>query len=268
MCAGCGLIRLSPRPAPSFVRDHHKQDGYDPFLSFTTPHNLTERIYLSARRWTARWKHNLIKRILPNGGNVLDIGCGTGEFLAAISDLADVQGVEPEPEAARYGRERLGLNIHTGDLDSVVLPAGKFRLVTMWHAIEHMPQPVEALSRVHDLLEPDGRLLIAVPNIGSFDATAYESNWVAVDAPRHLWHFTPAKLDQVAETAGFKLVEQRALPLDLFYNVLLSEQVRSAAGIGWKLIAPFRMGWIIVGSLAKATFKKSPSGMLRIYRRK
>lgn len=266
-CHGCGLIFLSPRPAPDLSPSHHKQDGYDPFISFSSPRTLLDRIYLTARKFTLAWKKRLVQRLLPSGGQVLDIGCGTGEFLHTIRDICQVVGVEPEPEAGKWGREQLGLPIHTGILESIALPEGSFDLVTMWHALEHIPDPVMALSHIHSLLKPGGILLIAVPNISSFDATCYRSEWIALDAPRHLWHFNPKSLKNITGRAKFAHIGGGSLPLDTFYNVLMSEQLMLRTRSTSILLSPFRMGWAIGGSLLKGAFNREPSGMYRLFKR-
>jgi len=266
-CSRCGLRFLSPRPAPDLAPSHHKQDGYDPFISFSSPRSLLDRIYLASRKFTLAWKRRLVRRILPEGGRVLDIGCGTGEFLQKISDFCQVDGVEPEPAAANWGRERLGLNIHTGFLEDVELPAGNFDLVTMWHALEHIPDPVSALNRIHSLLKPGGILLVAVPNINSYDAKRYGSEWIALDAPRHLWHFSPSTLRQITSLAQFTHLRGGALPLDTFYNTLMSEQLKQRTGSGNLVVAPFRMGWVIAGSLLKGQFFGEPSGMFHQFKK-
>jgi 2-polyprenyl-3-methyl-5-hydroxy-6-metoxy-1,4-benzoquinol methylase len=266
-CLGCGLIYLSPRPLLAFAASHHKQDGYDPFLSFASPRNLFERIYLLARRWTTNWKRRLIIATVAPRGRVLDVGCGTGEFLASIADLYDVEGIEPEPDAARWGREKLGLKIHTGDLSSVQLGQPKFDLVTLWHALEHIPEPVDALRRIGDLVNPGGYLLVALPNIASFDARFYGSDWVAIDAPRHLWHFTPDTLARAAKAAGFEKLRFGALPLDSFYNILLSEKLHLQSTPYRAVISPFRMSYAMAGSLLRAAISHSPSGLYALFRK-
>lgn len=266
-CSGCGLIYLGPRPALRLAPAHHRQDGYDPFLSISAAHTRFERTYLAARRWTSHWKRRLVRRLLPSGGKVLDVGCGTGEFLASIAGFCSVVGIEPEPAAAAWGHERLGLDIRTGDFGSVELPAHSFQLITLWHALEHIPQPIAALARATSLLAPGGIVLVALPNVASFDARVYGANWVALDAPRHLWHFTPPTLDAAAQTAGLQRSGGGALPLDLFYNVLQSESLTiRASGRRQMIWSPLRMTWAVVGSLASSALRRNPSGMFFMFK--
>ncbi len=204
-------------------------------------------------------------RHLPNRSHILDIGCGTGEFLNAISDVMNTTGLEPEPHAAEWGRQHFGLDIKTGTLDTVSMPKGAFDLITLWHALEHIPEPLEALQQITELLAPNGKVLIALPNINSFDAKFYGPDWVAIDAPRHLWHFTPDTTRTIAKQSGLKLFASGILPLDHFYNILLSESIHLRSSPQHKLLSPFRMGFALTGSLIKAVVSGEGSGMYSIF---
>src|SRR6056297_1374060 len=67
----------------------------------------------------------------------------------------------------------------------------KFDLITMWHVLEHVHDLQETVAKIESLLADNGILVIAVPNIESHDAKLYRKDWVALDTPRHLYHFSP-----------------------------------------------------------------------------
>lgn len=250
-CANCGLIFLNPRPSQSAVKSAHNADGYDPFLSIQGKKTFIDRIYDLARTFTLKWKHRLVSQLVSPPDVILDGGCGTGEFLNELNrHQYQVIGFEPDPLAARWARERFGLAVHTGYLDSFERDPASVDLVTLWHVLEHMSNPLPALTQIHKLLSKKGQLLIAVPNIGSLDARIYGQYWVPLDAPRHLWHFRKTPLEQLAQQAGFRVTRTGMLPLDVFYNVLLSELffTRSSSKIQF-LLMPFRMFLSISGSL-------------------
>ena len=268
-CLRCGLIFLNPRPTAGDASEFYQEDGYDPFLSLQSPRRLLDRIYELARKRTLAWKKRLVGRLVPPGSRILDIGCGTGEF-PAVCQLSDyiVEGIEPEPGAARWARERFGLKVHTGDLDSVSAEAGRFRLVTLWHVLEHMPNPTGALESISHLLDPEGAILIALPNIRSLDARIYGPWWVALDAPRHLWHFSGHQLELILQKSGFKLIRSGMLPLDTFYNSLHSELIlKKAKGVLQILLLPFRLTFTIITSLLWGFVSGHHSGMYYIFRR-
>jgi 2-polyprenyl-3-methyl-5-hydroxy-6-metoxy-1,4-benzoquinol methylase len=140
----------------------------------------------------------------------------------------DAYGVEPDAKAAEFARSR-GLTVWTGSVPEVPSEHGPFDLITMWHVLEHVPDLNDTLVRIRGLLTDHGRLAIAVPNPLSSDARAYGLEWVAWDAPRHLYHFEPKVMLSLLERAGFQAERRGAVAFDAFYHSLLSE--KSTAGI-------------------------------------
>ena len=71
------------------------------------------------------------------------------------------------------------------------LPNKAFDIISLWHVLEHLPQPEKVIAKIYDLFDCKGVLIVAVPNFSSHDRLHYKNNWAALDVPRHLWHFTP-----------------------------------------------------------------------------
>lgn len=146
------------------------------------------------------------------GGTLVDVGCGTGGYLAEMRALGwRAIGVEPSPDAARTARERLGLDVREGTLEQAALPAGSADVVTMRMVLEHVPDPRRTLAEVRRILRPGGRLLLSVPNAGSLEPLAFGPRWSAWELPRHLSHFTPASLGRMLRQAGFEGIRVRHL---------------------------------------------------------
>lgn len=267
-CTGCGLIFLNPRPKEQTTGDFYREEGYDPFVSISAPKNLYQRVYIFARRQVLIWKQRLIGSILPHDARILDIGCGTGEFLGALSDKYIIEGIEPEPKAAQWASERFGFKVYTGDLGNALPDLGQYDLVTLWHVLEHMPDPVRELDRIYQLLSKNGWLLIALPNIGSLDARIYGSCWVALDAPRHLWHFSKSQLKLLTQRSEFKMIRSGMLPLDTFYNSLQSEIIcQKIKGNTQLILAPFRLIAAVLGSLIWGAINGQHSGMYYLFKK-
>ena len=267
-CNGCGLISLNPRPRCSDLDKHYCAEDYDPFLSIKQSRSVLDRIYSSSRSWTLKWKKNLVAKLAANRAKILDVGCGTGEFLDRLAPDFAVEGTEPEPDAARWAREKLGLKVHTGYLAEISLEYEQFDLVTLWHVLEHIPDPVQELQIINKILAQDGKLLIALPNIGSIDAGIYKSCWIALDAPRHLWHFTSKTLGALAQKCGFSLVQTGMLPLDTFYNTLHSELLCiKTRGLTSLILAPLRMPIAVTASLLSGVITGQHSGMYYIFQK-
>jgi 2-polyprenyl-3-methyl-5-hydroxy-6-metoxy-1,4-benzoquinol methylase len=140
-------------------------------------------------------------------GRLLDIGCGSGDFLARMHALGwSVQGLEPDPEAARLAAQRHGLDVRTGTLPHPDFQAGTLDVVTLHHVIEHLHDPEATLREARRLLVPGGLLALATPNIDSLGAKAFGAAWLHWDPPRHLHLFSPRSLAILLERAGFEIV--------------------------------------------------------------
>ena len=267
-CTGCGLVYLSPRLSSTAVGEFYQDEGYDPFLSLSSQRSLLEHAYSLLRSWTLKWKKRLIGRLISKDAHILDIGCSTGEFLATLAHDYRVEGVEPEPNAARWARERFGLNVHTGSVEEAPLGLDTFDLVTLWHVLEHVPSPSRELDLINRMLTSEGRLLVALPNVRSLDARMYGPYWVALDAPRHLWHFSQPQLELLARKSGFELDESGMLPLDAFYNSLYSELIlKQAKGNVQFILAPIRLTFSVISSLIWGALSGQHSSKYYIFRK-
>ena len=134
-------------------------------------------------------------------GRLLDVGCGSGLFLARMRALGwQVCGVEPDSEAARIGRERYGLDIRSTVED---LESEWFDAVTLHHVIEHLPDPLAVLTKVRRRLRPEGRLVVVTPNPEGLGRRIFRRNWIHWDPPRHLHVFSAESLATVARRADF-----------------------------------------------------------------
>jgi SAM-dependent methyltransferase len=242
-CSRCGLLFVNPRPDGESLPAFYQNEGYDPFVSSRSKVSLKTAAYQTVRKITIRRKAGRTVTGLARG-RALDIGCATGEFLVELRRRGfEPFGVEPDAKAAEFASTSHRMTVWTGSVQQVPADQGPFDLITMWHVLEHVPDLRETLSRIRGLLTDDGRLAIAVPNPLSSDAKAYGINWVAWDAPRHLYHFEPRVMLDLLQRAGFQGQRRGAVAFDAFYHCLLSE--KSSAGIvraGCRGIASYLRG--------------------------
>ncbi len=207
-CAGCGLLRLDPRPAEEELLSFYPED-YAPFERVIHEEPSALRRWMRRRYLAKRVRE--VGRFAPTPGRALDVGCATGLFLDALRARGwKVTGVEPSDFAARYARERLGLAVHQGMLDDAPFAERSFELITLWHVLEHLPDPAASLQRLRSLLVPGGVVALTVPNAGGWDARLWGAWWAGWDAPRHLYHFTPATLSRLLHDAGFQVMARRS----------------------------------------------------------
>jgi SAM-dependent methyltransferase len=148
---------------------------------------------------------------------ILDVGCATGDLLAAIrarGNLA-VTGVEPSEDAARSARAR-GLDVRTGFLEDAEFPDGAFDTLVASHTLEHVPDPLAFLREARRVLSSRGVLLLWLPNADSVEARFFGRYWIGYDAPRHLTDFTPATLRRSLVAADFEIrsIKHEAIGLE------------------------------------------------------
>lgn len=115
---------------------------------------------------TQRLKLKILRRFLNENDRILDIGCGPGLFcLEASREGLRAEGIEPSRMLAEIGWKKLKANVHHTLLEDYE-PGYKFSGITVWDVLEHIPNPVEVLTKSHELMEDKGYLFVQVPNYG------------------------------------------------------------------------------------------------------
>ena len=146
---------------------------------------------------------------LPPGGRLLDVGCATGEFLAAAKGRYEAWGIDISPQAIETAaREHpdLAERLFACPVEQAALPAGAFDAVTLWDVIEHLPDPVDAVNRLKRLLKPDGVLALSTGNVGALTARAMGRRWALMTPPEHVSFFNRSSLTRLAELCGGRIV--------------------------------------------------------------
>ncbi|GAB3642207.1 hypothetical protein GCM10027423_28430 [Spirosoma arcticum] len=136
-----------------------------------------------------------------------------------------VVGVEPDPDARTISTKKLQIEIEPSL--QTLTNTSTFDIISLWHVLEHIPDLEETISRLSELLNKEGTILIAVPNSDSYDAAYFERHWAAYDVPRHVYHFTPTTLKALLEKHNFELIRQQAMPFDAFYISILSTRYKT-----------------------------------------
>ncbi len=210
-CRQCGLSYTNPRPAPDSIGQFYPID-YKPHRR---PRKLAQA-HPRGRFWERLLGRPCQERrgLLPwdGVGRLLDFGCGGGSFLKRMADQGwDVTGLDAAVGAVQNVQEQLGLKAVVGTLPHQELRAGSFEVVTMWHSIEHVHEPLEILREAYRLLVPGGKVIIACPNIESWAFRRFGVNWFGLDLPRHLTHFSPESLTAILQTAGLRMESLRTI---------------------------------------------------------
>ncbi|TLU83245.1 MAG: class I SAM-dependent methyltransferase [Chlorobium sp.] len=227
-----GLLMLNPRPGQAEIPFYYRNGRYDPHLTGEDTTCSGEQIYLALHRLLLGYRAGIIIQETQKPAHklsVLEIGCSTGDLLDYLHrkkgiPLQQLAGIEPDTAAAEHARSAFNLEIH-GSIHSGMWEARTFDRIVLWHALEHIHTINETLARISEMLAPEGRIVIAVPNADSFDAEHYRENWIAWDAPRHLFHFSPGTLEKLLERHKLRILASRTYFPDTLYNFFFSEKL-------------------------------------------
>jgi SAM-dependent methyltransferase len=202
---------------------------------------------LYERHWWWRAREAMLLREIerhrpPAGwGSILDVGCGDGLFFDRLTGFGDVWGVESD-QTLVPADSRHQTRIHLGPFDSTFNPSRRFGLVLMLDVLEHLPDPVAALRKAANLLEPGGRVLLTVP--------AFQMLWTSHDEVNH--HFVRYRrrsLNPVIAQAGLSLLSSRyffhwLFPVKLGVRVL---ERFGGAGRAYPTVPPPFLNGLLLG---------------------
>jgi SAM-dependent methyltransferase len=203
-CPACEAAFLHPFPTQEELRAAYPETYW---WSGTGKPGLGKRLEEFYRELVL-WHHAAVtRRCAPAPSpRTLDVGCGSGSFLHVLAFRTGIrgEGLEVSPAAAAAAREQYGLTVHAGDVDTADFPDGSFDLVTLFHVLEHLPRPLEALAKIHRWLSGGGMLLVQVPNLASWQFRWFGRRWTGIDIPRHLIDYAPKTLADLLRRAGFE----------------------------------------------------------------
>jgi len=203
-CAECAACFQHPRPPEDVLRRAYPEAYW--WVTGEERTTLAARLEKIYRETVLRHHVRVARRHFPcPAPRVLDVGCGSGTFLAMLRRRTGVdgQGLESSTAAARRAEEVYGLTVHPLGLDEADFAPGSFDLITMFHVLEHLPHPQDTLARIRRWLSPHGVLLVQVPNVASWQFRWFGRRWTGIDLPRHLVSFSPSALRRLLEQAGF-----------------------------------------------------------------
>ncbi len=140
------------------------------------------------------------------GKKLLEIGCGTGVFLAKAREHGfDCAGLELSSYAAEFVRS-MGISVETKSIEEANYAEGTWDVIVMREVIEHLPHPLESLETVRKWLKPDGVLFMATGNYDSPERKVKGSDWFYFMPEGHLYYFSNRTMQKYLRKAGFRIV--------------------------------------------------------------
>jgi len=205
----CGLVFLDPIPGEDTLKKYYPSTKY---YAYTT--NKGEGFFTKLREYLIKnyYSKNLVSKIIStlinnvpaipswrSDGKILDVGCGSGETLVLLKKIGwDVYGLDIDKSALRMAKERGISNTTYGTFKNISdFPDNYFDAVRMYHVIEHLDNPVEALKIIHKKLKKNGEIIIGTPNTKSVISRLFGKYWLNLDTPRHVILFNPDILKKI-----------------------------------------------------------------------
>ncbi len=208
-CGRCGLRFYPSGEAP---REQYTEEYFDSFAPEGYLASEPTRRYEAATRLDSFFAEHGVQ-----GGDLLDIGSAGGYFLdeARKRGFRPV-GVEPVAAVAERAQRELGLDVRIGFVEDVELPQAAFDVATMWHSLEHIPDPAGVMRAVHAALRPGGKLLLEVPNGVSILALQKGDAWINLQPHVHVGQWTPAAIGALLERTGFRVTLVTTVPSQIY----------------------------------------------------
>jgi SAM-dependent methyltransferase len=221
-CDACGACRTDPAPieqqdlTTSAIEDHRKYEAkFRRILSEVLNEVLRSR----------------------SSGRLLDVGCSVGVLMALAAERGfDVYGIETNPRAVEYARERYGDRVKLCLVEESPFPPGFFDVITTNAVLEHVPRPVEFLAEIRKLLRPDGIAVVGVPNFGGWASRLEGADWYGLQPEGHIWQYTPSSLCDVLRRARFSPVHVRTNQLHRKYGSGLRSRTKRALYRAFELL--------------------------------
>jgi SAM-dependent methyltransferase len=190
-CETCSLVATSPMPSDELLQRYYDQDYWqagrvknDSILNIL--YKLRMRRIVSAIRKYANYD-----------SKILDWGCGDGSFIKLLRNFGlHCSGIDA------YKKDLNDPQISSATIETADFPDGYFDIITCFHVLEHLPDPLTSAKHALRLIKTGGVIIIEVPNLDSVGFQIFKRRWQPLEIPTHLNHFTPATLQRVLQSAG------------------------------------------------------------------
>lgn len=203
-CRSCSLVSLINPPPQDQLADEYPEESY-----WYDPGSVKSFIAILEEKYReAIFTTEITKAIhFINSGRMLDVGCGSG-YVASLYQKHGftVTGIDISEHALNIARECYGIDCIHGEFSADHFGAGAFDFVNMDYFLEHVPRPMQVLADANRVLRENGLLRMAIPNAESLQFRVFGGRWFNIEAPRHLYIYTPRVIEKMLAINGFRLL--------------------------------------------------------------
>lgn len=251
-CRNCGLYYACPRDSQESLAHVYAAGSVESYL------RETEGKLASFKR-----EASFLKQLVGRGGKLLEIGCATGLFLRAATEVRfDVWGCDPWYEATTIAKKEFGERINVNTFRATAYEAESFQVVAVWDVIEHVEEPAKLIQDAYDLLAPGGWLALSTPNFDSLSRRLLGSHWQFFERP-HLVFFNPSKILNLLHVLGF--TDVRILSQDKTYSISYFASYLAK----WSpMLSQIALAFVNLIDRERQIMLTLPSGCMRVYGQK
>lgn len=205
VCGNCSLILLNPRPEEEEYKNWYESVFQDKRRNINTIEEAVAGIEGKYKKKLKQLKY--FENFVNKNSKCLEIGCGWGTLAKVVKDKfnCEVDVVEPSKLAAKVAKEHFGLNAFKGDFNSFVDQGHnkkKYNFIYSYHVFEHIADPETFLEKIKKILDPGGKLLLALPN--TLNPEQPSERLFHID---HCFYYTPRTIEFVLNKYGFKVLK-------------------------------------------------------------
>lgn len=222
-CSTCqaGFTRPIPTQLDLYYRDYHgARHGFTAEFCEWRRRRVVEKYHDGSSRVRINPQEFINTR--PTGSALLDVGCGDAGFVRMMTARGwSAEGVDKytEPNGCQDTSDGPEIPIVFTHRSIDEIQQGKqFDVITAWHVLEHVDDLHGMVKEISERLHDDGVFIVAVPNARSLGAKVFRGNWLHLDVPRHLTHFSYVSLRRLMAEHG--LVVSRHYGSEWEYDVI------------------------------------------------
>lgn len=222
-CSDCRLIFRFPYPDQAEMVRRHQTESYANHPYFAAGTHAAEGDGFGLHQTFL----SLLKKYLPSGGRVLDVGAGTGDFVAVGAGAFEMSAVEPSPYLAEQIRQRTRAEVFQGAFEDFS-PTAQYDAVLLMDIIEHAADPRTLLRQAAAVLRPGGLLFVCTVDSQALLYAFGPAAWWAsrfsrkaryvlhrIFCEQHNWYFNRRVLAGVVREADFAILEHQGYEFPL-----------------------------------------------------